>query len=303
VRSRLTAGLAAALLSLAVPAAASAACPDLSAYPGDSAAKADVAIWMAFGAGGRGVPRELPVMAALVESGIQNLPAGDADAAGYFQMRTSVWNGGAYAGFPENPPLQLRWFLDQATAVRQQRIAAGDLAYGLDESRWGEWVADVERPAEQYRGRYQLRLAEARGLVGLPCVDVVAPLEDEAPPPDPALDVTPPALSVVRALGTKALARTLAVPVRCPAESCVVWANGSVAVPSAARSYRISAPRRTLADGDRGEVRLALGRKLRKAASRALADGRRVNGSVTVHAVDPSGNETSVRRAFKLRRR
>jgi len=26
-----------------------------------------------------------------------------------------------------------------------------------DRSSWGEWIADVERPAAQYRGRYQLR--------------------------------------------------------------------------------------------------------------------------------------------------
>jgi hypothetical protein len=38
--------------------------------------------------------------------------------------------------------------------------------FGKDPSAWGEWIADVERPAEEYRGRYQLRLSEARGLLG-----------------------------------------------------------------------------------------------------------------------------------------
>jgi hypothetical protein len=28
-----------------------------------------------------------------------------------------------------------------------------------------EWIADAERPAEQFRGRYQLRLEEARSLI------------------------------------------------------------------------------------------------------------------------------------------
>jgi hypothetical protein len=30
----------------------------------------------------------------------------------------------------------------------------------------GEWIADLERPAEQFRGRYGRRLAEARTLLG-----------------------------------------------------------------------------------------------------------------------------------------
>jgi hypothetical protein len=34
-----------------------------------------------------------------------------------------------------------------------------------DPKQFGEWIADVERPAEQYRGRYQLRLGEARSLL------------------------------------------------------------------------------------------------------------------------------------------
>jgi hypothetical protein len=37
---------------------------------------------------------------------------------------------------------------------------------GIDDpSSYGEWIADVERPAAQYRGRYQLGLAEARSLL------------------------------------------------------------------------------------------------------------------------------------------
>src|SRR5581483_5479908 len=46
----------------------------------------------------------------------------------------------------------------------------------------GEWVADVERPAAQYRGRYQEHLAEANGL-----------LAQSAPAPAPAALNTAPA--------------------------------------------------------------------------------------------------------------
>ena len=93
-------------------------------YPGDSASKAQLAAWMGREAEKRGLPKQLPVMASLVESGVKNLNYGDADSVGFFQMRVGTWNQGAYAGFPDKPELQVKWFLDQAEAVKKQRIAA-----------------------------------------------------------------------------------------------------------------------------------------------------------------------------------
>jgi hypothetical protein len=69
-------------------------------------------------------------------------------------MRLSVWNSGDYAGYGNKADLQLKWFLDQAAAVKRQRIAAGESVN--DPNSYGDWVADIERPAAQYRGRYQL---------------------------------------------------------------------------------------------------------------------------------------------------
>jgi cell wall-associated NlpC family hydrolase len=110
----------------------------------------------------RGLPPELPVMASLVESGMKNLSYGDRDSVGYFQMREGIWNKGAYAGYRDHPELQVKWFLDQAAAVKAQRIAAGK---PIDQAHYGDWIADVERPAAQYRGRYQEQLDEARQLL------------------------------------------------------------------------------------------------------------------------------------------
>ena len=132
-------------------------------YPGDDASQPEVAAWMGSEAQRRGLPAELPVMAGLVESGLRNLSGGDADSVGFFQMRVGIWNQGDYAGYPDKAELQLKWFLDQAAAVKQQRIAAGKPVN--DPGSYGDWIADVERPAVQYRGRYQLRLEEARGLL------------------------------------------------------------------------------------------------------------------------------------------
>ena len=135
-------------------------------YPGDGATKQQLAAWLAAHAQKAGLPPELPVMAALVESGVANLSGGHADSVGFFQMRVGIWNKGEYAGYPDNPELQVKWFIDHALAVKQSRLAAGDSAFGTDPSTWGNWIADVERPAEQFRGRYQQRLAEARALLG-----------------------------------------------------------------------------------------------------------------------------------------
>jgi hypothetical protein len=135
-------------------------------YPGNDASQQELAKWLAREAQKAGLPAELPVMAALVESGVRNLSFGDADSVGFFQMRVSIWNRGAYAGYPQNPGLQIKWFIDQAVALKNKRIAQGYANFGKDPATWGTWIADVERPAEQYRGRYQLRLAEARRLLG-----------------------------------------------------------------------------------------------------------------------------------------
>jgi hypothetical protein len=55
-----------------------------------------------------------------------------------------------------------------AAALSAPLASAGaPTSSGIDDpSSWGEWIADVERPAAQYRGRYQLRLPEARSLLG-----------------------------------------------------------------------------------------------------------------------------------------
>ena len=100
-------------------------------------------------------------MASLVESGMQNLPGGDADSVGFFQMRIGIWNSGDYAGYPEQPELQLDWFLDHAEAVKAAaRRARAARSTTRTTTASGSPTSSV--PAEQYRGRYQLQLDEAR---------------------------------------------------------------------------------------------------------------------------------------------
>jgi hypothetical protein len=136
-------------------------------YPGDPvrggkdahAQQVKVARWMADWAERSGLPRELPVMAALQESSMYNNPGGDRDSVGYFQMRTSIWLG-SYPGYPHMPERQLKWFISKALDVRGNRTSWND-----DSSQWGEWIVAVERPDLKYRDRYQERLPEARRLL------------------------------------------------------------------------------------------------------------------------------------------
>lgn len=131
-------------------------------YPGQGASKNAYAQWMASQVPAW-LPREIPVMAGLTESGLTNINGGDRDSTGFFQMRQGIWNKGAYQGYQQNPQLQMKWFIDQATAVRNKWNEQGKQ---LTPETYGEFIADIERPAEQYRGRYQTRLGEARQLLG-----------------------------------------------------------------------------------------------------------------------------------------
>jgi hypothetical protein len=83
-----------------------------------------------------------------VESNFQNLPGGDADSAGWRQERASIYKD------PTNLNASINRFFDEALAKRSQYGRAGDLA------------AAVQRPRQEYRGRYQQHSAEADALLG-----------------------------------------------------------------------------------------------------------------------------------------
>jgi len=303
-------------LAATAPAAAAQSCAAYpTTYPGDNAAKAQIAAWMAGGAVNAGLPGELPVMGALVESGLTNLNYGDRDSAGYFGMRVGIWNNGPYAGFPDNPPLQLQWFIDQATKIRQQMIAAGNAAFGQDPATWGDWDADVLLPAEQYRGRYQLRLTEAQTDIAAGCATppepppsgpptvptpVPAPPTPTTTPPPP--DTTPPALLVGGDRRQDAAATgALLVDVTCPAETCIASATANLSLPSgAARVYRLSAKPRSLRRGQRTRLRLTLSSDVRGRLRRTLRRHHHIAVTVKVTVRDGAGNATTASRAITL---
>jgi cell wall-associated NlpC family hydrolase len=133
---------------------------DLLRYPGNDASPRQIAAWMGAHAARVGLPPELPVMAALTESGLRNVAYGDRDSVGFFQMRQGIWDQGPYAGYLHRPGRQIKWFIEHALAAR-----AADPAVAQSPDTWGEWIANVEHPAAQYRFRYQLQLGTAQELL------------------------------------------------------------------------------------------------------------------------------------------
>lgn len=288
LRATLTGLLSAAVLLLATAVPSGAACVDVSAaYPGDDAARGDIAAWMAGGAARAGLPGELPVMAALVESDLENLPGGDADSMGYFQMRSSIWDSGKYAGYATNPPLQLQWFVDEATPREKGR--------GADETQWGEWIADTERPAAQYRGRYQPRLGEARSLIAPGCAAAV-PIGTVPPP-----DTTPPKVTIgAKARQSVRTSRAVLISTGCPAEACTVSPKVRIVGSTLRRPVTSSARKQHLAAGQRRPFRLPVGAALRRAVSRAAAAGSPLRATVTVTAKDAAGNAATTTFVVRL---
>jgi hypothetical protein len=249
-------------------------CPAL--YPGDDAAKERIARWMARAAAERGLPHELPVMAAIAESGLRNL-RGDS-YHGFFGMHKSL-NAGEYRGYPRNPQLQVKWFLDTASSVRQRRVAETRPDPAADPDSFGEWIADVERPAPQNRSGYQPHLGEARGLIAGRCAE---PVRD---------DLAPPRLIARIAARQRPLAAGgVVVSVRCPDQDCLVGATATVA-----ERTRRAAAREPAASGY-----TVLTVAVPRAARRSLRAGRSVRTAVTVCAADTAANATTRQRSVLL---
>ena len=291
------------VLAATVLAAPARACPLPAAYPGDGAAKDAIAQWMAHGAMAAGLPGELPVMGALVESSLTNLPQADRDSAGYFQTRVAIWNKPPYQDFPEHPELQLQWFIDLATQVRQTDLAHGFDPLG-DETMWGSWIADVLVPAEQYRGRYQLRLAEARALIGPACPQGAPGGPQPVPAPSGApssVDTSAPLARLGGPRDQRPLRRgALLVDVTCPAEACTASATATLRVPGRAHALRLRAKPVVLGRGQKLTLRLALNAAARSAVRRALRAHRALRAKLQVTVADTLGNAATSTRTVRL---
>jgi hypothetical protein len=249
-------------------------CP--AVYPGDGAEKPRIARWMGRAVAAHGLPHELPVMAALTESGLQNLRG--SSFSGYFGMSLAL-NRGDYRGFPRNPDLQVRWFTDTAMLVRQRRVAEGRPDPADDPTAYGSWIADVERPARQYRSRYQTHLDEARGLIANKCAAPESP-DSTAPRLRIRIDTTQQPLST----------GGIALSARCPDNDCLIGVT--VEIGDGVRRLSAREP------GASGYTSLLA--RVTREARRTLRAGGTVRARVTAIAADSAANTTTRSRVVTL---
>lgn len=112
-------------------------------------------------------PKEIKaaIQTGIVESGLRNLPGGDADSAGWRQERASLYKD------PQNLDASVDRFFKETGAVKGKYGSAGQLA------------AAVQRPAAQYRGRYAQqseRADQLMGKMGGPTIPGVSPQTSSA---------------------------------------------------------------------------------------------------------------------------
>lgn len=146
----------------------------LTEYPGNSAGQQKLACWLAANAKQRGLPPLLAVMCAIPESGLSNVPYGDRDSVGFFQIRAGIHpappgfgsaSGRIQSGawWHANPEAQWAWFARAAATA-----AAGSSSRNgstIDPDRLGRWCIDIERPAAQYEYKYRQAHKQAKDLV------------------------------------------------------------------------------------------------------------------------------------------
>lgn len=284
-RSLLLAAAATALLLVAAAAwsedAHASSCGGQADYPGDAATSAEFANWMARGAIAARIPGELPVMAALVESGLRNLPYGDSDSIGFFQMRKSIWNTGKYKGYLKNPQLQLQWFLDQAASVRAGKIASGKGDPAAGSASYGEWIADIERPAARYRGRYQPRLKEAQDLIAKSCpalvgINVLAPISHLQ----------------IKSRQHPGRSGAIAVRVRCPKAACLAAMSVQFRLPARRGVIKLASDTTMLAAGRKAKVAVEVPLSLRRSIRKRLRRGMTARARLRISVAGVSGAAT-----------
>jgi hypothetical protein len=163
----------------------------------------------------------------------------------------------------------------------------------------------VLRPGENMRGRYQLRLDEARGLLGTACVagagDATTPPGPIVPLPAPPVDALPPVTALGGDRRQRALHRgAIVLTVACPAEACTAVATAVLRLPRSRRPVRIGSELRVLAAGQRGTLRIAVGGRLRARVRKALRSHPSQAATVVVLVVDRAGNRTVRTRTVRI---
>ncbi len=132
----------------------------VGSVPGYSAAQLGFVRTMVRQARAAGIPAELPVITALVETRLRNLSHGDRDSVGLFQQR-AAWGSFAHR---TNPEKSTHMFLYGGKAGQRGAVAFKSRFEGQTSAdALGRWAQAVQVSA--YPDRYRTEVALARRLI------------------------------------------------------------------------------------------------------------------------------------------
>jgi hypothetical protein len=121
-----------------------------------------------------------------------------------------------------------------------------------------------------------------------------------SPPPATPPVLTPPRLTVAAAPRQKVLkSRSVKATAACD-QACTIFATGSMAVPGAAKSYKLVSTRGSVRAAGKAKLKLRLPRRVLKPLRKALAAHRKVIVPITVSATSPSGATVRVKRKVRV---
>jgi hypothetical protein len=113
---------------------------------------------------------------------------------------------------------------------------------------------------------------------------------------------TPPQLNLGGRTSQRVSGKGVVVEVGCPTEACTANAKGTVAVPGAAKVYKLRPATKQLTAGAKAKLKLKFAKKTSKAVKRALKKRRKIKAKVTVTAKDLGAQVTTKKRTIKLKR-
>ena len=94
----------------------------------------------------------------------------------------------------------------------------------------------------------------------------------------------------------------ISVAVACPTEPCTAAAKGTVAVPGAAKVFKLRPATKKLAAGAKAQLKLKFAARTFKAVKRALKKRKKIKAKIKITATDLGGKATSLKRTIKLKR-
>jgi hypothetical protein len=126
--------------------------------------------------------------------------------------------------------------------------------------------------------------------------------QDGCPPPPPPKPVAPNA-SLSGSTSQDVLGQGAVIVFVTSAEPGSANATGTILVPGASKTYKLSPASSSLGAGARTRLKLKLSKKTKKAVRRALKNGRRPKASIDVTVRSAAGGATAIKRTVKVKRK